>query len=133
MSCMTYNVCVVSYVFFLERRIQPFLFLVDHASRILYTGFYGDKILYKNLKFFDKIFVPTFCRRRFRNAPYGEKVLKMWKCYVWIWFRQTRLGSPMRGRYKILICRRLEMATYSGVFFFYTWVRFAREGKAVAL
>ena len=29
--------------------------------------------------------------------------------------------------------RRLEMATYSGVLFFYTWVRFAREGKAVAL
>ena len=25
------------------------------------------------------------------------------------------------------------MATYSGVFFFHTWVRFAREGKAVAL
>ena len=23
------------------------------------------------------------------------------------------------------------MATYSGVFFFYTWVRFAREGKAI--
>ena len=29
--------------------------------------------------------------------------------------------------------RRLEMATYPGVFLFYTWVRFAREGKAVAL
>ena len=25
------------------------------------------------------------------------------------------------------------MVTYSGVFFFYAWVRFAREGKAVAL
>ena len=47
------------------------------------TGFYGDKILYKNLKFFDKIFVPTFCRRRFRNAPYREKILSMGKCDVW--------------------------------------------------
>ena len=32
-----------------------------------------------------------------------------------------------------LNCRRLEMATYSGVIFFYTRVRFAREGKTVAL
>ena len=23
------------------------------------------------------------CRRRFRNAPYGEKILLMGKCYVW--------------------------------------------------
>ena len=37
------------------------------------------------------------------------------------------------GEIQKLNCRRLEMATYSGVFFFYTWVRFAREGKAVAL
>ena len=39
------------------------------------TGFYGDKILYKSLDFFGKIFVPIFYRRRFRNALYGEKVL----------------------------------------------------------
>ena len=32
-------------------------------------GSYGNKILYKNLKFFDKIFVRKSCRRRFRNAP----------------------------------------------------------------
>ena len=37
------------------------------------------------------------------------------------------------GEIQNLNCRRLGMATYSGVFFFYTWVRFAREGKAVAL
>ena len=37
------------------------------------------------------------------------------------------------GEIQNLNCRRLEMATYSGVLFFYTWVRFAREGKAVAL
>ena len=43
-------------------------------NSLLYR-FYGDKILYKNLKFFDKIFVPRFCRRRFRNALYGEKIL----------------------------------------------------------
>ena len=55
----------------------------------------------KILKFFDKIFVPTFCRRRFRNASYGEKILSMGKCYVWEWFRQTCLGSCMRGRCKI--------------------------------
>ena len=30
-------------------------------------GSYENKILYKNLKFFDK------CRQRFRNATYGEK------------------------------------------------------------
>ena len=36
-------------------------------------GSYGNKILYKNLNFFDKIFVRKSCRRRFRNAPYGEK------------------------------------------------------------
>ena len=62
------------------------------------TGFYGDKILYKNLNFFDTIFVPTFFRRRFRNALYGEKILSMGKCYVWARFRQTCLGSSMRGR-----------------------------------
>ena len=39
------------------------------------TDFYGNKILYKNLEIFDKIFVPTFSRRRFRNALYGEKIL----------------------------------------------------------
>ena len=92
------------------------------------TGFHGDNILYKNLQIFDKIFVPTFCRRRFRNAFYGEKILSMGKCYVWAWFRQkTCLGSSMRGN---LNCLRLEITTY---FFFDTWVRFAREGKAVAL
>ena len=46
------------------------------------SGSYGNKILYKNLKFFDKIFVRKSCRRRFRNAPYGEKIL-MGKYYVW--------------------------------------------------
>ena len=46
-------------------------------------GSYGNKILYKNLKFFDKIFVRKSCRRRFRNAPYGEKILLMGKSYVW--------------------------------------------------
>ena len=49
--------------------------LVDFLR--LFIGFFSDKILYKNLKFFDKIFVPTFCRRRFRNALYGEKILSM--------------------------------------------------------
>ena len=37
------------------------------------------------------------------------------------------------GEIQNLNCRRLEMATSSGVCFFYTWVRFAREDKAVAL
>ena len=48
---------------FLARRIQSFLALVDREVDFLCinTGFYGDKILYKNLKIFDKIFVPTFC------------------------------------------------------------------------
>ena len=40
-------------------------------------GFYGNKILYKNLKFFDKIFV----RGRFRNALCGEKIFLMGKCF----------------------------------------------------
>ena len=26
------------------------------------------------------------CRRRFRNALYGEKILLMGKCFVWAWF-----------------------------------------------
>ena len=38
-------------------------------------GFYGDKILYKHLNFFDKIFVRIFCHRRFRNGRYGAKIL----------------------------------------------------------
>ena len=46
-------------------------------------GSYGNKIVYKNLKFFDKIFVRKSCHRRFRNAPYGEKILLMGKSYVW--------------------------------------------------
>ena len=43
-----------------------------------------------------------------------------------IYFSAQTRGAPLN-------CRRLEMATYSGVFCFYTWMRFAREGKAVAL
>ena len=35
-------------------------------------GSYGNRILSKNLKFFDKIFLPKSCRRKFRNALYGE-------------------------------------------------------------
>ena len=50
---------------------------VKYKIQEVYTGFYGDKILYKTLQFFDKIFVPTFCRRRFRNALYGKKILSM--------------------------------------------------------
>ena len=46
-------------------------------------GSYGNRILYKNLKFFDKIFVRKSWRRGFRNAPYGEKILLMGKSYVW--------------------------------------------------
>ena len=48
--------------------------------------FYGNKILYKNLTFFDKIFVRIFYRRRFRNGPYGEKILLIGKRFVWAWF-----------------------------------------------
>ena len=62
---------------------------------------YGNKILYKYLNFFDKIFVRKSCRRRLRNALYGEKILLMGKCFVWAWFRQTCICSSMRGRYKI--------------------------------
>ena len=62
------------------------------------TRFYGDKILHKNLKFFDKISVPTFCRRRCCNALYGEKILSMGKCYA--------------GEIQNLNCRRMEMAMY---------------------
>ena len=29
------------------------------------------------------LFVRKPCRRRFRNAPYGEKILLMGKSYVW--------------------------------------------------
>ena len=39
------------------------------------------KILYKNLEFFDKIFVRIFCRRRFRNSLYEEKILLIGKCF----------------------------------------------------
>ena len=46
----------------------------NHQLASCNTGFYGDEILYKNLNFFDKIFVPTFCRRRFRNSLCGEKI-----------------------------------------------------------
>ena len=42
--------------------------------------FLWEKTLYKNLNFFDKIFV----RRRFcNNTLYGGKVLLMGKCFVW--------------------------------------------------
>ena len=44
---------------------------------------YRNKILYKNLNFFDKIFVRKSCRRRFRNGLYGGKILLMGKCFVW--------------------------------------------------
>ena len=65
-----------------------------------YTGFDGYKILYKSLEFFDNIFVPTFCRRRYRDALYGENILSMGKCFAWARFQQTYLGSSMRGRWK---------------------------------
>ena len=38
-------------------RIERIKAAVQRCARN--TGFYGDKILYKNLKVFDKIFVPT--------------------------------------------------------------------------
>ena len=98
------------------------------------TSFYSDKILYKNLKFFDKIFEPTFCRRRFRNAPYRDKNLVDGEmlCLGMVSTNLFRLFYA--GDIQNLNCRRrLEMATYPRVFSFYTWVRFAREGKAVAL
>ena len=69
--------------------------------RVRAGGSYGNKILYKNLKFFDKIFVRKSCSRRFCNALCGEKILLMGKCFVWAWFRQTCICSSMRGRYKI--------------------------------
>ena len=52
------------------------IFVQDFVPK---TGFYGNKISYKNLKFFDKIFVRTFCRQRFRNAVYGGKILLDWE------------------------------------------------------
>ena len=55
--------------------------------------------MYKNLNFLDKSFV----RQRLRNAHYGEEILSMGKCFVWVWFRQTRICFSMRGRYKIQI------------------------------
>ena len=68
-------------------RFERFKIFVQDFVRIRTAlskgGSYGNKILYKNLKFFDKIFVRKSCRRRFRNAPYGEKILLMGKCYVW--------------------------------------------------
>ena len=54
--------------FYLELHVFGAAVLVRKKDEIN-TGFYGDKILYKDLKFFDKIFVPKFCRRRFRHAP----------------------------------------------------------------
>ena len=57
---------------FLARRIQPFLPLVDREVEFLCTkgGSYGNKILYKNLKFFDKIFV----RQDFRAKILPSKI-----------------------------------------------------------
>ena len=91
---------------------------LDNISVPNNTGFYGDKILYKNLKFFDKIFVPTFCRRRFRYAPYWEKILKDGEmlCLGMVSTNLFRLFYA--GEIQNLNCRRLEMATYSGIFFF---------------
>ena len=54
--------------------IYIFFYFTSKFFLSSYTGFYGDKISFKNIKFFDKIFVPTFCRRRFRYTLYGEKV-----------------------------------------------------------
>ena len=95
------------------------------------TGFYGDKILYKNLKFFDKIFVPTFCRRRFCNALYGkilrgnvmfghgfDKLVYPFLCGGDTKFKLSKAGNGNRQRIFSLPVTR---------------VRFAREGKAVAL
>ena len=73
---------------FLAKRIHQFLSLVDREIEfcVLRAVLMGTKsctkILYKNLKLFDKIFVRKSWRRRFRNAPYGEKIL-MGKSYVW--------------------------------------------------
>ena len=75
-------------------------------SRILCTkgGSYGNKILYKIL-----IFPTRFsCRRRFRHALYGEKILG--KCFVWAWFRQTCTWYMFfyAGEIQNSKCRRLK-------------------------
>ena len=53
---------------------------------------YGDKILYKNLEFFDKIFVPTFCRQRFRT---GEKSCRWGNVMFGHGFNTCRIGIPV--------------------------------------
>ena len=81
------------------------------------------------LNFFDKIFVRKSCRRRLRNALYGEKILLMGKCFVWAWFRQTCICSSMRGRYKIQSAEGWN----GNVLFANKRVIFARADTAVAL
>ena len=65
-------------------------------------GSYGNKILYKNLKFFDKIFV----RRRFRNALVDGEILCLGIIseYLYMLFYAGEIQNSN--------CRRLEMATY---------------------
>ena len=92
-------------------------------------GSYGNKILYKNLKFFDKIFVQKSCRRRFRNTPYGEKIL-LWE--------NLMFGHDFGILVYALLCGgdtkfKLPKAGNGNVFFPNKRVRFARSDKAVAL
>ena len=83
----------------------------SYPNLLLEGGSYGNKILYKNLKFFDKIFVRNSCRRRFRNAPMGKNLvdgeilcLGMISEYLYMIFYEGEIQNSN--------CRRLKMATY---------------------
>ena len=70
------------------------------------------------------------CRRRFRNAHYGEKILLMGKSYVWAHdFGILVYALLCGGDTKF----KLPKAGNSNVFFPNKRVRFARADKAVAL
>ena len=47
------------FLFFLSSPLQPMGLNVAIRFVVTKGGSYGNKILYKNLKFFDKIFVPS--------------------------------------------------------------------------
>ena len=47
--------------------------LISQVNLIARCGSYGNKVLYKNLKFFDNIFVRKSCRQDFVTLFMGKK------------------------------------------------------------
>ena len=114
-SCLTTGIACLGARSALTKEHQNISTLpFEHTMKLFYRVFLYIRavLMEQNLVQKSSIFRQS-CRRRFRNAPYGEKILLMGKSYVWAWFRNTCVYMLFyAGEIQNSNCRRLEMASY---------------------